>query len=137
MSTIRPFIQQAAAFLGAGIIATLCHYIVLITLVETDTLSVVRASAAGAFVGAIAGYWLNYRFAFRSSAPHSETVPRYLIIAAAALGMNTLLMYGLHDLIGLRYLNAQLVTTGFVFGITFLGNRMWTFDRERMHHSVR
>jgi len=126
-----PILRQGITFLGVGVVATLCHYVVLVALVEISLLAVVPASAVGAFVGAVVGYRLNYRLAFNSNAPHRETAPRYLIVAAIALGMNTVLMAILHGKFGLPYLIAQIITTGIVFILTFTANRMWTFGKDR------
>jgi len=126
-----PILRQAIAFLGVGVIATLCHYAVLVALVETGTLSVVPASAVGAFVGAAVGYLLNYRFAFDARSPHRSTAPRYLIVAAAALGMNTGLMAFFNGALSLPYLIAQVITTGLVFFLTFTAHRLWTFRDDR------
>ncbi len=112
-------------------IATICHYLVLIGLVETGILTVVPASAIGAFVGAVVGYRLNYQYAFHSDAPHRETAPRYMIIAAMALATNTILMAILNGPLGLPYLVAQVITTILVFILTFTGNRVWTFGSGR------
>ncbi len=127
MSGLPPILRQVVAFAGVGVVATLCHYVVLVLLVEAKALPVVPASAVGALVGAIVGYRLNYRLAFDSSAPHGKTAPRYLIIAVLALGVNTFLMAVLHGHFSLPYLIAQIITTGIVFFLTFSANRLWTF----------
>jgi len=124
-------LRQAIAFLGVGAFATVCHYAVLVTLVETHLLTVVPASAVGALVGAIVGYQLNYRFAFNADTPHRNTISRYLIVAAVALGVNTVLMAVLHGAGALPYLIAQVITTGLVFALTFTAHRTWTFKSER------
>jgi len=124
------FLKQAVTFLGVGVIATLCHYAVLVSLVETNTLAVVPASAVGALVGAVVGYQLNYRFSFNASTPHRDTAPRYLIVAVVALGVNTVLMALLNRTLGIPYLFAQVITTGLVFIVTFASHRMWTFRND-------
>lgn len=120
-------LRQVCTFLGVGAFATLCHYTALVILVEMRVLTVVPASATGALIGAIAGYQLNYRFAFNACTPHRDTAPRYLLVAAVALGMNTVLMALLNGELGLPYLIAQVITTGFVLILTFTAHRMWTF----------
>ena len=122
---------QAFKFLGVGIIATLCHYAVLIALVEMRVLSAVPASALGAFVGAVVGYQLNYRFSFEARTPHADTIPRYLLVAAAALCLNTVWMALLDGKLHLPYLVAQIITTGLVFVFTFTAHRAWTFKNNR------
>lgn len=122
---------QAFKFLGVGVIATLCHYAVLIALVELQVLTVVPASALGALVGAVVGYQLNYRFSFDARTRHVKTIPRYLLVATAALGMNTVSMALLDGMLHLPYLIAQLITTGMVFVLTFTAHRLWTFSDHR------
>jgi len=122
---------QAFKFLGVSVIATLCHYTVLIALVEMKTLTVVPASAIGALTGAVVGYQLNYRFSFDARTCHADTIPRYLLVAAAALGINTVFMTFLDGKLHLPYLLAQAITTGLVFAFTFTAHRMWTFKDHR------
>ena len=48
-------LKQIISFLGVGVIATLSHYALLITLVEAFDADAVAGSVAGAALGALVG----------------------------------------------------------------------------------
>lgn len=119
--------RQFVRFTGVGMVSAIGHYGLLILLVQAARIDAVPASAAGATLGAIINYALNYRFTFRSDKRHRESVLKFLIVALVGLGLNTLYMWIGVDLLGLHYLLAQVLTTGLVLIWSFLGNRFWTF----------
>ncbi|HQT79781.1 MAG TPA: GtrA family protein [Rhodopila sp.] len=84
----------------------------------------------GSAIGFVAACGLNYTlqklWVFRSSRSHTVTLPRYVAITTVMLGVNTALFSGLLSL-GLLPVPAQLVTTGCVFVLNYLGNSRITF----------
>jgi putative flippase GtrA len=128
-ATIRIAIaRQFLAFATVGACGTVTHYATLIAGVSLGTDPLV-ASALGWTFGAVVNYSLNYRFTFRSGLSHREAAPRFAVVAATGLVLNTLLMaVGLR--LGLYYLVAQVVATGLVLCCNFLLSRVWAF-RER------
>lgn len=122
-----PVLKQFVKFLGVGSVSAIGHYGLLIGLVSGFGFDPVLSSAAGAFVGALINYALNYRFTFKSSQQHSETVSRFALIALLGLGLNTFLMWLGVDVLALHYLLAQILTTMLVIIWSFAGNRLWTF----------
>jgi len=66
---------QAIRFLIAGGLATLVHWSVMAILVYQD-MSPVRASTAGAIVGAVINYMLQFHWAF-SARSHEKAAPAY------------------------------------------------------------
>ena len=103
------------------------HYGLLILLVQVADADAVLASAAGALLGAVINYFLNYHFTFQSSKKHHESIAKFIVVAAVGLGLNTLFMWIMVNLLGLHYLLSQVATTGLVLIWSFLGNRFWTF----------
>ena len=65
--------RQFICFAGVGCVSALGHYGLLIVLVQFARVDAVLASAAGASLGAVINYLLNYRFTFRSRKPVSYT----------------------------------------------------------------
>jgi putative flippase GtrA len=122
--------QQFIRFAGVGSVSAIGHYGLLIALVQIGKVQAVPASAAGALLGASINYALNYRFTFRSSKRHHESMFKFAIVAAIGLGLNTLFMWVGVDLLGAYYLLSQIVTTGLVMLWSFLGNRFWTFQEQ-------
>ena len=122
-----PALKQFVKFLGVGSVSAVGHYGVLIGLVSGFGFDPVLSSAAGAFVGAVINYALNYRFTFQSSQQHTETVSRFALVAFLGMGLNTFLMWVGVAVLALHYLLAQILTTLLVILWSFAGNRLWTF----------
>lgn len=119
--------QQFIRFFGVGCVSAIGHYGLLILLVQVAAVAAVPASAAGALLGAWINYSLNYRFTFRSSKRHVESVSKFAVVAVVGLLLNTFFMWIGADLLHLYYLLAQVLTTGLVMIWSFIANRFWTF----------
>jgi putative flippase GtrA len=118
---------QFALFSAAGLFAAIGHYGTLIGLSELAETPPVPASLAGFLVGGIISYALNYRFTFRSTKQHGETLSKFLVVAAIGFLLNGAVMAALTGPGHVHYLLAQLVATGVVLLWTFSCNRYWTF----------
>jgi putative flippase GtrA len=124
---MRNVVTQFAKFSGVGAIGTAAHYLTLVSLVEGLQLQPVLASSAGALVGALVNYILNYHYTFRSDQAHLSALTKFLTIATIGFVLNGLLMSLLAIHLGMHYLLAQVITTALVLVWNFLGNRLWTF----------
>ncbi|MEP3524627.1 MAG: GtrA family protein [Hyphomicrobiales bacterium] len=122
--------REFASFLIVGVVATACHYLLLIFLVEALNVAPVPASAAGAFLGAVVSYYLNRRLTFRSTRKHTVAAPRFFTVAGISLVTNTALMALFTGPLGWGYLISQIITTVFLILITFSANKLWTFGRD-------
>lgn len=131
MQTETALLRQFVGFAGVGIIGTAGHYATLIGLVQLAGLIPLLASTAGFVVGAIINYFLNYRFIFRSRKRHSEALSKFLVVATAGLGLNTMAVWFGIDVIRWNYLVAQLAATAIVLVWNFSANKVWTFSRSR------
>ena len=120
-------LHQFVSFLGVGAIATACHYIVLLFLVEGAGMGPVSASAVGAFCGAVVSYLLNRKYTFQSQAAHRRTAPRFFLVAGLALVGNVLLMALFAGIWQWPYFLAQVVTTILLILVTFGLNKLWSF----------
>lgn len=119
--------RQFVRFLGVGCISAIGHYGLLILLVQAAGMAAVPASSAGALLGAWINYSLNYRFTFRSSKRHAESVSKFAVVAIVGFLLNALFMWIGVELLGLHYLLGQVLTTGLVLVWSFVANRFWTF----------
>ena len=122
-----PMLPQFVRYAGAGVIGTLGHYAVLVTLVQGAGAGVVVASTAGAMAGAAINYALNHRFTFASTASHRRALPRFAVVAVAGIAVNALVLAGMLSLVGPHYLVAQVAATLAVLVAGYLANRAWTF----------
>jgi putative flippase GtrA len=118
---------QFLRYAGAGAIGTGAQYAVLIALVQLGHVGAVAASTAGAIVGAIVNYGLNYRFTFASRKAHARTGPRFAIVAMGGIVLNGIVVAVTLAAIGPHYLVAQVIATAAVLVAGYLANRLWTF----------
>lgn len=114
-------------FVIVGVAAALVHYGLLIALVELRGVAPVPATLAGYVAGGVVSYVLNRRHTYESERPHEEAGWRFAAVAGVGFVLTSIFMYLLHDVAGLHYLVAQVLTTGVVLGWSFLAHRLWTF----------
>jgi len=120
-------LRQFARFTSVGFISAIGHYGLLVALVQGYGVEPVRASVAGALLGAWVNYAMNYRYTFRSQMRHRESVAKFIVVAAVGLLLNTGFMWlGVHVLAA-HYLLSQVLTTVLVLFWSFGANRYWTF----------
>ncbi len=125
--TQKNLINQFTSFLSVGAIATICHYLLLIMLVEVFSVRVLIASTAGAILGGIINYVLNRKMTFQSNIAHKTVVPKFIIVALFAIVMNGLLMKFFTEIVFIPYIIAQCITTVMLITITFGLNKVWSF----------
>lgn len=114
---------------AVGLVGTLCHYMALLVLVEVVGAAVLVSTAVGFVLGAVVNHELNRRYVFKETGKrYSETVVRFMTIAALGFCMNMLIMYLLNTLLLVHYLAAQILATGVVFLASFVLNKSWTFS---------
>jgi len=123
-------LQQLTRFTGVGFISAIGHYGLLITLVQGPGVEPVRASVAGALLGAWINYTLNYRYTFHSNKRHRESVSKFATVAAVGLVLNTFFMWLGVDVMRVHYLLSQVLTTALVLLWSFGANRYWTFRHQ-------
>jgi len=121
-------IAKFLAFSTVGVIGTLAHYSILYTLVEYFNFNPVWASGLGALAGLFINYVLNYSLTFKSRQAHTQTFPKFALIASLGMGLNLALMALLYP--HLYYLYAQVLTTLVVLIWNFFANSFWTFQME-------
>ncbi len=116
------------AFALVGAIGTLAHYSILYALVEFYKINPIWGSGYGALAGLIINYVLNYSLTFKSRQSHTQTLPKFALIASIGFCLNIVLMALLTP--HLYYLYAQVLTTGVVLIWNFLANSFWTFQPD-------
>ena len=122
--------RQFLSFATVGVCGTATHYATLIAGVSLG-LDPVAASALGWTFGAVVNYSLNYHFTFRSGLSHRHTAPRFALVAATGLVLNTLLMAVEVGPLRLHYLVAQTFATGTILCCNFVLSRSWAFRESR------
>jgi putative flippase GtrA len=99
-------------FAGVGAIATGIHYLTLLLLVEFGFATPVVATSAGYICGAAFSYVANHQWTFGGQADHGRAMVRYVAMLAFGFALNAAVVWLLHDIAGLWYVAAQVVSTG-------------------------
>jgi putative flippase GtrA len=118
---------QFQKFVLVGGVATATQYAVLVGMVRILGANPVFASSCGYVISALLNYYLNHRLTFRSAQSHRRALPRFAVIAAVGLLINSTLVWALSERGPLPYLAAQIIATAVVLVWNFTANRKWTF----------
>lgn len=124
---LPPRYRTFARYFVSGGIATLIHYATLSAMVELGGIDEVLSTATGYALGAVGHYLLSYHWAFGSTARHRRAVVRFIFVAASTLLLNAAVFWVFHEMVGLWYLLAQLVTTVLLLFVNFTINARFTF----------
>jgi putative flippase GtrA len=112
-------VKLVLRFLVSGGIATAIHWATLWGLIILQV-EAVLASSIGAFVGAIANYFLLYFFNFKTKRRHKKALLAYIPVVLVSWLLNLVLFYCLYSWLLPDPLMAQVVTTGVVMVVNFL-----------------
>ena len=119
--------RSVPLYVGAGAIATACHYGFVAIAVEFFGVWPLAATIGGFTLGSAVKYCLNYFVAFRSAEPHPATMARFAAFLVIMLALNTLFFALLHRVAGLHYMIAQAFTTILLIPPGYLLSRRWVF----------
>ncbi|MBS0451575.1 MAG: GtrA family protein [Proteobacteria bacterium] len=125
MSGYKSFVQ----FVCVGLIATAVQYVLLVWLVRQFGMPGTLASALGFACSALLNYALNRRFSFASDRPHSEALPRFMVVAGSGLALNTVVFWCMQAAFASHILISQVVATAVVLVWNFLLHQRWTFAK--------
>lgn len=119
----RAVFGEFLRFAAVGIVATLVHYSILISLVELAHAPLVPSTSVGFMFGAVLSYTLNRRITFSHQPDFGRGLLKFVAVGAVGLGLNALIVAGLARA-GLQYILAQMVATGVVL--------IWNFGIARL-----
>ena len=122
-----PIVIKFLRFASVGVAGAIAHYAVLISIVELFGARAIVGSSLGFLVGAAVNYVLNYRYTFQSGKKHTETLPKFYLIAVIGFVINGLIVYFLAHVGGANYLLVQVIATAVVLFFGFAANYLWTF----------
>lgn len=113
-------------FLLVGGSATLLHYAIMATLIQAFGCPASVASATGYCLSTLYNYWASAHFTFADQHDHARSLPRFLVTAAAGLGINQLVLLGLIRF-DLPLAFAQITATAAVLLWNYFVNASWAF----------
>lgn len=123
-------VRSLVTFLFVGGFATAIQYAIILFTVYALGWTVVYGSTLGFIVSAIVNYLLNVRLTFRSTQSHTQTAPRFFVVAGSGLMLN----YGMLSLLlslGAHAVIAQIFTTIGVLIWNYVVSGIWTFRQNR------
>ncbi len=120
------FASSLGKFLIVGGLATAAQFAALFALVELHLCSAVVASGLGYGVGALVNYLLNYYVTFNSKQTHLATLPKFIVVVAFGLSVNTFVFY-CANLILPWYGLSQCVATFASLVANYLLHRFWIY----------
>jgi putative flippase GtrA len=109
---------EAARHAATSILATVVDYLTMIALVSLVGIRPVRATAISAGAGAITSFTFGRHFTYRGAAGVAarHQLWRFVLVSGSSLALNTLGEFLLHDLAGLQYILARVITSLVVSG---------------------
>jgi len=122
---LRQLLPRAGRFAAVGGVATGIQYALLVVLVELVAAPEVLASALSFSLSAVINYLLNYYLTFGGGVRHRQALPKFAVVAAAGLLINTL-CFSLAIML-LPYLLAQVVATLVTLLSNFLLHQFWIY----------
>jgi putative flippase GtrA len=126
---MRPVFDQVARFAVVGGIATVCHIVVAVVLVEGPGLTPVLANFIAFCAAVLVSYLGNHSWTFGATGEHLFHLPRFAAIAVTGLALNQAIVYTMVEVVGADYRLALMVVVLVVPALSFALNRGWAFSR--------
>jgi putative flippase GtrA len=120
--------HHATALLSTGV-----DYAVMVICVELVHLRPVLATVIGAACGAVTNFLINRSFTYHVGEGHvREQAWKFVLVSGASLGLNALGEYTFHDVVGLQYMLARVITSVVVSnGWNYPMLRFFVFSRRQ------
>jgi putative flippase GtrA len=113
-------------FVVVGLAGSLVYFALLWSMVDVLGWPAVPASCAAFLLVVLENYVLHRAWTFRSTAPHGQALPGFLLVSLAGFCVNAGVMALGVAWLGLHYLAVQLVAIGAVVACNFVGAQ-WIF----------
>lgn len=120
--------NQLIRYVGVGLLSTAVHFAVFFCL--SFLVEPLTASVAGGLSGALIAYLGNRSFTFIECDGEKLQSQRFFLIAGLHNLSNFLMMWVLLQKTDFSPYFSQLITTGFLFVVSFSIHRTWSFQRE-------
>ena len=122
------FVRQFVKFAIVGSIGAMVDFGVLIFLKEVVGFNLYVANTFSFSAAVLNNYVLNSFWTFADQEKrHQKQLMQFVIVSVIGLGINQVLLYFFHDVIGLWYIIAKGLAILLVLFWNFFANRFWTF----------
>jgi putative flippase GtrA len=124
------------AFSGASFLSFLLDYVIFFPFVWifaslglAEGAALICGNVAARFASAAFNYYLNSTFVFRYKENRLKSILNYAALACTILTLNSFILYGLHDILGINQALAKLFTEMLLFVISFTVQRFIIFNK--------
>ena len=121
------FSQKAIRFSVVGVCTAILYYVLLFFGVESLGLDATFASSFAYVIVIGFNYLMHHSWTFSQSAPHTNTLSRYLLMVFCGFMINGLVMYVGVSHAGLNYLLVQALAISIVILWNFSVALLWVF----------
>jgi putative flippase GtrA len=130
-STNPRLVRQFLKFAVVGAIGTCVDVSILYVLHELAGLNLYLSNAVSFTVAVINNYLLNSFWTFGDQEKrHGRQIVQFFIVSVIGLLLSSGLLYIFHDIYGLHYLAAKVLSILVVLFWNFTANRLWTFKQH-------
>jgi len=131
-AAMRRLLSQGAKFGLVGLAATGVHIAVFVLCIELAGMRPFLANFPAFAVAVLVGFAGHFSWTFRDQArgagrPATASLARFLATALLGLVLNSLVVYGVVDLLGLAYGYAAVLMATAVPATVFLVSKFWAF----------
>jgi putative flippase GtrA len=123
---VQAVVYEFLRFAAVGVVATIVHYSILVSLVELAHGPLIPSTSIGFVFGAMVSYGLNRRITFRHRPHFGRGLLKFIAVGAVGLCLNALIVAGLARA-RLPYILAQMAATGVVLVWNFAVARVLIF----------
>jgi putative flippase GtrA len=116
------------SFLFVGGMAALCFIGLSVLMIDLNTGLPDWIVSAFCYAVFIVPVYLAHRFySFRSSAPHTVALPRYIAVQLSALTLAAIFSFVCYNVLGMESAAAAFIVIGLTSGVNFIVLKLWAF----------
>jgi len=119
--------SELARFFSAGILSTVIHYLVLLTLYSNDTLSLTTSTLVTFTFAITFSYIANYCFMFKSRNKHTTNILKFVTTSSNSLTLSILVFRLLIKEYRIHLELTFIATTILVIVSNYSMNKLWVF----------
>ncbi len=143
--TIRDSVRiygNLLAFSGTSFVSFLLDYFLFFILVRlfgfrfAQGTALICGNIAARIISAAFNYYLNSTFIFHCKDKRFKSIIGYVMLACLILTLNTVILYCLHDFLGMNKALAKLITEMLLFVISFIVQKFLIFKKVTKEEAV-
>lgn len=127
----REFILRFFRYAFVGLTGLVVNLLFLYFLTDLVGIYYLYSSIASFLIATLSNFVFNKVWTFKEGF-RGKFLPKslkFFTVGIFSLGINTLVLYFLTEIIGVYYLFSQVFAAGFTLISNFLGNNFWTFRK--------